>query len=43
MAVSKRIEETALFEYKDAQEVGTIKGVDSEYHNATDIYTTVKR
>jgi len=43
MAVSKTIEETALFEYKDAQEVGTIKGVDSEYHNATDIYTTVKR
>tara|TARA_B110000046_G_scaffold63377_1_gene70853 strand:+ start:12354 stop:13571 length:1218 start_codon:yes stop_codon:yes gene_type:complete len=43
VAVSKTIEETALFEYKDAQEVGTIKGVDSEYHNATDIYTTVKR
>ena len=41
--MSKTIEETALFEYKDAQEVGTIKGVDSEYHNATDIYTTVKR
>ena len=42
VAVSKTIEETALFEYKDAQEVGIIKGVDSEYHNATDIDTTVK-
>lgn len=43
IAVSKTIEETALFEYKDAQEVGIIKGVDEEYHNATDIDTTVKR
>ena len=43
VAVSKTIEETALFEYKDAQEVGIIKGVDDEFHNATDIDTTVKR
>lgn len=43
LAVSKSIEETALFEYKDAQEVGIIKGVDKEYSNATDIDTTVKR
>ncbi len=42
IAVSKTIEETALFEYNDAQEVGIIKGVDSEYNNATDIDTTVR-
>jgi len=42
-AVSKTIEEVALFEYKDAQEVGIIKGVDESYHLATDIDSTVKR
>lgn len=42
-AVSKTIEEVALFEYKDAQEVGIIKGVDEFYNLATDIDSTVKR
>ena len=42
-AVSKTIEEVALFEYKDAQEVGIIKGVDESYNLATDIDSTVKR
>lgn len=42
-AVSKSIEEVALFEYKDAQEVGIIKGVDEYYNDATDIDSTVKR
>jgi len=41
--VSKTIEEVALFEYKDAQEVGIIKGVDEYYNEATDIDSTVKR
>jgi len=30
---SKVIEEVALFEYKGTQEVGTIKGVDADFHN----------
>lgn len=41
--VSKTIEEVALFEYKDAQEVGIIKGVDDNYNLATDIDSTVKK
>lgn len=42
-AVSKTIEEVALFEYKDAQEVGIIKGVDEYYNEATDIDSTVRK
>ena len=34
---SKVIEEVALFEYKGTQEVGTIKGVDEDFHNVVAI------
>lgn len=43
VAVSKTIEEIGLFEYKGAQEVGIIKGVDEYYSQVTDIDSTVRR
>lgn len=43
LAISKTIEEIALFEYKNSQEVGVIKGVDEEYEKATDIDSTIKK
>lgn len=42
-AVSKTLEEIALFEYKGSQEVGIIKGVDDQYQLATDIDSTIKK
>jgi len=38
-AVSRVIEEVALFEYKGTQEIGMIKGVDSHYHDVIKIDT----
>ncbi|NNE25535.1 MAG: ABC transporter permease [Saprospiraceae bacterium] len=35
--ISKTIEEVALFEYKGAQEIGLIKGVDKEFAKATSL------
>lgn len=43
LAISKTIEEIALFEYKNSQEVGVIKGVDDQYEKATDIDSTIKK
>jgi len=39
--VSKTIEEVALFEYKESQEIGTIKGVDDAFKNVTRLDTTI--
>jgi lipoprotein-releasing system permease protein len=35
LEISKTIEEVALFEYKDVQEIGVIKGVDNNYIKVT--------
>ena len=40
-AISKTIEEVALFEYKGSREVGTIKGVDENFRKVTDIDSTL--
>lgn len=40
---SKVLEEVAMFEYGGSQEVGYIKGVDSNYIHATEINKTIKR
>ena len=39
--VSKVLEEVALFEYDGVKKIGVIKGVDSLYHQVTDIDTTI--
>lgn len=41
MHVSKTIEEVALFEYQDVQEIGKIKGVDEEYKMVTGLDSLV--
>ena len=40
--VSQTLEETALFDYKDVQVFGTIKGVDNQFHLVTGIDSTVR-
>jgi len=40
-AISKTIEEIALFEYKDQQQIGIVKGVDSFFLKVTGIDTTM--
>ena len=42
VVVAKTIEETALFDYKDVQVFGTIKGVDDQFHLVTGIDSTVR-
>lgn len=39
--VSRTLEEVALFEYHDIQEIGIIKGVDRSYHKVTGLDTLV--
>ena len=41
--VSKTLEEVALFDYDGIQEVGIIKGVDSNYRKATDIDASLRK
>ena len=41
--VSKTIEDVAIFDYKDNQEVGILKGVDKVYMNVSNISTAVLR
>jgi len=43
IAISKTIEEVCLFEYKETQKTGIIKGVDNNYNNATSIDSTITR
>jgi len=38
---SKTVEEVCLFEYKDVQKAGIIKGVDSNYNSVTSIDSTI--
>ncbi len=40
--VSQTLEETALFDYKDVQVFGTLKGVDEQFHLVTGIDSTVR-
>lgn len=42
-AVSKTLEEVALFEYNDIQEAGVIKGVDNLFAEVTTIDSTIKQ
>lgn len=41
MMVSKTLEEVAFFEYRESQDFGILKGVDSEYHRVTGIDSTI--
>ncbi len=43
LAVTQTIEEVALFDYKDSQKPGIIKGVDSDYQYVTGIDSTITR
>ena len=40
--LSKTVEEVCLFEYKDVQKIGIIKGVDSNYNQVTSIDSTIE-
>lgn len=41
--VSKTVEDVAIFDYKDNQEVGILKGVDEVYTNVSKIYSAILR
>ena len=42
VSFSKTVEEVCLFEYKEVQKAGIIKGVDSNYNSVTSIDSTIK-
>lgn len=42
LSVSKTIEEVCIFEYKDIQKAGRIKGVDTHYNQVTSIDSTIE-
>lgn len=41
ISLSKTVEEVCIFEYKDIQKVGIIKGVDENYNSVTSIDSTI--
>lgn len=41
--VSRTLEEIALFQYLEIQEIGILKGVDSEYNRATQIDSAIRK
>lgn len=42
IAISKTVEEIAIFDYKDVQKAGIIKGVDDQYLKATAMDSTIR-
>lgn len=43
LVISKTLEEIALFQYGDVQEIGILKGVDDSFHKATDIDSSIRK